>query len=416
MKIRNNIIWFVTVFIVLFFNTESNSQNVIKDVRWGFHENYIKLVFEFSSQVKFDFAKGEKLSLKFKNCDFGIYDKRKIEIKNLILKDIELKKSGKDIYTIINTRDSYKYKTPYVIENPYRIVMDFYYEVEKEDNYTTALKYEEKGDYKTALDYYRKAVRQNPDDYDSYFRAGILRYKIGDFDKAIINFRQVPEYSPYWEEASEYIAKIKNPEPVDKNKKSIALEVKNATGKISKKEEIPNETVVSSKKPEKEINSFIELNNDSDNLSQNFGSLVDFGKYYLYLFIGISIIFLFLLFLLIRKYFGLKREQNLYINARKSTEKSESEADKKENIHKRVDFTKKLLEVYQATEESRKKLKKEPVKKHITPKKNEDYKPWNEKIDRILKYENESVKLTRKFRENGSYSGGKYEAVDGSDF
>ncbi len=49
------------------------------------------------------------------------------------------------------------------------------------------------GDGKNAIAYYVKALEANPNNENAYFNAGLARYDLNDFNKAIENFKQAIE-------------------------------------------------------------------------------------------------------------------------------------------------------------------------------------------------------------------------------
>ena len=392
-------------------------QTSITDIRWGFHATYIKIVFEFDAPVKYDFTKAQKNKFRFFGCKAGSETDKNIKINNLLVKDISLNQIGKDLIADINLQDTFKSKEPYILKNPYRVVYEVLYEREEVNNHSLGLEYEKKGDYQQALTYYRKAVRENPGDHASYFRAGILRFKIGDLDKALINFKQIPDNSEHKKAADEYIDIIQD-QLTGANKVNAETEKTEEdkpelekTAVEDKSEDTPKLT-----QPQKEEKSFLDLNDktkDKDTKSQ-FSSLVDVSNFYLYIFISFAALFLLLIIILIRKYFSLKKEQKTYQEAIIKETPEAKRKESEENERKRIDFTKKLIEVYQATEKSKIGFEESNIAAKKTPQPaNHEYTDWNKKIDNILKEENETIKLTKMFQDKGDnrISGDKYEAV-----
>jgi len=72
---------------------------------------------------------------------------------------------------------------------------------DKLSSYNQGVIYVSKGDFDKALDEYKKALDENPADYNSYFAIGEISYRKGEYKDAVLNFKRCIELNPYFLDA-----------------------------------------------------------------------------------------------------------------------------------------------------------------------------------------------------------------------
>jgi len=74
--------------------------------------------------------------------------------------------------------------------------------------YVQAVRQMQKGNYNSALMAFRSAIRAGNRVADSYYQAGLIRYKLGQNDKALINFNRAQKSSSFGDDARLYLCWI----------------------------------------------------------------------------------------------------------------------------------------------------------------------------------------------------------------
>jgi len=194
----------------------------LTDLRYSFRGTSMRLVFDFDSPFKYQIKEDwfeKKIVISFSNSTFDENFKTKsIRFDNIVLKEINFnKRNNNELDAVISANN--EFLTNIVkLNDPLRLAVDVKMvlnDLSANEYFRRGLKYENSGEYEMALQEYRKAISIEPGHPESYFHAGIIRMLIGEPQKALINFRKVPENSPIGKNAVSYIFQILESEQIE---------------------------------------------------------------------------------------------------------------------------------------------------------------------------------------------------------
>ena len=245
----------------------------LTDLRHSFRGTNMRLVFDFDSPFKYEIMEDwlrKKIVISFLNSAFDEnFNSKSIRFNNIVLKGINFdKRSNNNLDAVITVNN--EFLTNVVkLNDPYRLAVDVklvLHELSADEYFRRGLEYENGGEYEKALQEYRKAISIKPGHPESYFHAGIIRMLIGEPQKALINFRRVPENSLLGEEAVKYIFQIlesnksenENNEPTkrdDENKEDFPVDSENVEDVAEKSDLNPSDDEEKTNNSETEKNS-----------------------------------------------------------------------------------------------------------------------------------------------------------------
>lgn len=119
----------------------------------------------------------------------------------------------------VKARHPFKVKT-YEIKNPSRFILELSERTPSQQTgrlggsmlekgyYVQAVRQMQRGNYNSALMAFRSAIRAGNRVADSYYQAGLIRYKLGQSDKALINFNRAQKSSSFGDDARLYLCWI----------------------------------------------------------------------------------------------------------------------------------------------------------------------------------------------------------------
>jgi len=207
-----------TLFLMLLFLTAGSlmaQQPELRNIRYGTHDEYTRIVFEFSDQVQpviNDLTSEKKVELIFSAVDIAS-NVGDLIIDDGVVKRVEIKKIADGIIVSINIRASKSTLRKHYFEQPDRVVVDIYKSDERQ--LTNAERFLQEGidyysrkEYDDALLKFREALRIRPGYTDAYYYAGVIRKERNQYDMSKFNFGKALTDEEKWGESHLYLADI----------------------------------------------------------------------------------------------------------------------------------------------------------------------------------------------------------------
>ena len=190
-------------------------QPELRDIRYGTHDEYTRIVFEFSGRVQpviNDLTSENKVELIFSAVDVAS-DVEDLTIDDGVVKRVRAKKIADGIIVSISIMASKFTLRNHYFEQPDRVVIDIYKSDERqltnaERLLQEGIDYYHRKEYDEALLKFREALRIRSGYTDAYYYAGIIRKERSQYDMAKFNFGRALTDEEKWGESHLYLAEI----------------------------------------------------------------------------------------------------------------------------------------------------------------------------------------------------------------
>ncbi|TFB13342.1 hypothetical protein E3V33_02345 [Candidatus Marinimicrobia bacterium MT.SAG.4] len=190
-------------------------QPELRNIRYGTHEEYTRIVFEFSGRVQpviNDLTTEKIVELIFSAVNIAS-DVDDLTIDDGVVKKVEIKKIADGIIVSINIMASTSTLRKHYFEQPDRVVVDIYKSDERklsnaERFLQEGIDYFGRKEYDDALLKFREALRIRPGYTDAYFYAGMIRKDRNQYDMAKFNFGKALTDEERWGDSHIYLADI----------------------------------------------------------------------------------------------------------------------------------------------------------------------------------------------------------------
>lgn len=196
----------------------------ITDIQVFSEDDYVRVAVTLDQPVKADVEINAGENLAFVRFDkAGIENLTKQSFlyeNNPHLESVTFLPLGTETTVVrVKARHPFKVKT-YEIKNPARFILELsertsaqpagFTAVSGHDKgyYAQGVRQMQKGNYNSALMSFRSAIRAGNRVTDSYYQAGLIRHKLGQKDKALINFNRAQKSSSFGDEARLYVCWI----------------------------------------------------------------------------------------------------------------------------------------------------------------------------------------------------------------
>lgn len=190
-------------------------QPELRNIRYGTHDEYTRIVFEFSGRVQpviKDITTEKTVELIFSAVDIAS-DVGDLTIDDGVVKKVEIKKIADGIIVSINIMASTSTLRKHYFEQPDRVVVDIYKSDERklsnaERFLQEGIDYFGRKEYDDALLKFREALRIRPGYTDAYYYAGMIRKDRNQYDMAKFNFGKALSDEERWGDSHLYLADI----------------------------------------------------------------------------------------------------------------------------------------------------------------------------------------------------------------
>ena len=206
---------FILVLLFLTAGTLMAQQPELRNIRFGTHDEYTRIVFEFSGRVQpviNDLTSEKKVELIFSavNIASNVGD---LIIDDGVVKKVEIKKIADGIIVSINIMASKSTLRKHYFEQPDRVVVDVYKSDERqltnaERLLQEGIDYFGRKEYDDALLKFREALRIRPGYTDAYYYAGVIRKERNQYDMSKFNFGKALTDEEKWGESHLHLADI----------------------------------------------------------------------------------------------------------------------------------------------------------------------------------------------------------------
>ena len=190
-------------------------QPELRNIRYGTHDEYTRIVFEFSGRVQpviNDLTTEKTVELIFSAVDIAP-DVGDLTIDDGVVKKVGIKKIADGIIVSINIMASTSTLRKHYFEQPDRVVVDIYKSDERklskaERFLQEGIDYFGRKEYDEALLKFREALRIRPGYTDAYYYAGMIRKDRNQYDMAKFNFGKALSDEERWGDSHLYLADI----------------------------------------------------------------------------------------------------------------------------------------------------------------------------------------------------------------
>ena len=190
-------------------------QPELRNIRYGTHDEYTRIVFEFSGRVQpviNDLTTEKTVELIFSAVDIAS-DVGDLTIDDGVVKKVGIKKIADGIIVSINIMASTSTLRKHYFEQPDRVVVDIYKSDERklsnaERFLQEGIDYFGRKEYDDALLKFREALRIRPGYTDAYYYAGMIRKDRNQYDMAKFNFGKALSDEERWGDSHLYLADI----------------------------------------------------------------------------------------------------------------------------------------------------------------------------------------------------------------
>ncbi|MCH8303940.1 MAG: hypothetical protein IIB94_02290 [Candidatus Marinimicrobia bacterium] len=190
-------------------------QPELRNIRYGTHDEYTRIVFEFSGRVQpviNDLTTEKTVELIFSAVDIAS-DVGDLTIDDGVVKKVGIKKIADGIIVSINIMASTSTLRKHYFEQPDRVVVDIYKSDERklskaERFLQEGIDYFGRKEYDEALLKFREALRIRPGYTDAYYYAGMIRKDRNQYDMAKFNFGKALSDEERWGDSHLYLADI----------------------------------------------------------------------------------------------------------------------------------------------------------------------------------------------------------------
>ena len=206
---------FIFIFVLLTAGSLTAQQPELRNIRYGTHDEYTRIVFEFSGRVQpviNDLRSEKKVELIFSAVDIAS-NVGDLIIDDGVVKDVKTKKIADGIIVSINITASKSTLRKHYFEQPDRVVIDVYKSDERQ--LTNAERLLQEGidffgrkEYDDALLKFREALKIRPGYTDAYYYAGMIRKDRKQYDMAKFNFGKALTDEEKWGDSHIYLADI----------------------------------------------------------------------------------------------------------------------------------------------------------------------------------------------------------------
>lgn len=206
---------FIFILLLLTAGSLMAQQPELRNIRHGTHEEYTRIVFEFSGRVQpviNDLSSEKKVELIFSAVDVAL-NVGDLIIDDGVVKHVKTTKIADGIIVSINIMASKSTIRKHYFEQPDRVVIDIYKSDERQlTNAERFLKegidYFSRKEYDDALLKLREALRIRPGYTDAYYYAGMIRKERKQYDMAKFNFGKALTDEEKWGDSHIYLADI----------------------------------------------------------------------------------------------------------------------------------------------------------------------------------------------------------------
>ena len=206
---------FILISVFLTAGSLLAQQPELRNIRYGTHDEYTRIVFEFSGRVQpviNDLTTEKTVELIFSAVDIAS-DVGDLTIDDGVVKKVGIKKIADGIIVSINIMASTSTLRKHYFEQPDRVVVDIYKSDERklsnaERFLQEGIDYFGRKEYDDALLKFREALRIRPGYTDAYYYAGMIRKDRNQYDMAKFNFGKALSDEERWGDSHLYLADI----------------------------------------------------------------------------------------------------------------------------------------------------------------------------------------------------------------
>ena len=206
---------FILISVFLTAGSLLAQQPELRNIRYGTHDEYTRIVFEFSGRVQpviNELTTEKTVELIFSAVDIAS-DVGDLTIDDGVVKKVEIKKIADGIIVSINIMASTSTLRKHYFEQPDRVVVDIYKSDERklsnaERLLQEGIDYFGRKEYDDALLKFREALRIRPGYTDAYYYAGMIRKDRNQYDMAKFNFGKALSDEERWGDSHLYLADI----------------------------------------------------------------------------------------------------------------------------------------------------------------------------------------------------------------
>ena len=206
---------FILISVFLTAGSLLAQQPELRNIRYGTHDEYTRIVFEFSGRVQpviNDLTTEKTVELIFSAVDIAS-DVGDLTIDDGVVKKVGIKKIADGIIVSINIMASTSTLRKHYFEQPDRVVVDIYKSDERklskaERFLQEGIDYFGRKEYDEALLKFREALRIRPGYTDAYYYAGMIRKDRNQYDMAKFNFGKALSDEERWGDSHLYLADI----------------------------------------------------------------------------------------------------------------------------------------------------------------------------------------------------------------
>lgn len=206
---------FILISVFLTAGSLLAQQPELRNIRYGTHDEYTRIVFEFSGRVQpviNDLTTEKTVELIFSAVDIAS-DVGDLTIDDGVVKKVGIKKIADGIIVSINIMASTSTLRKHYFEQPDRVVVDIYKSDERklsnaERFLQEGIDYFGRKEYDDALLKFREALRIRPGYTDAYYYAAMIRKDRNQYDMAKFNFGKALSDEERWGDSHLYLADI----------------------------------------------------------------------------------------------------------------------------------------------------------------------------------------------------------------
>ena len=206
---------FILISVFLTAGSLLAQQPELRNIRYGTHDEYTRIVFEFSGRVQpviNELTTEKTVELIFSAVDIAS-DVGDLTIDDGVVKKVGIKKIADGIIVSINIMASTSTLRKHYFEQPDRVVVDIYKSDERklsnaERLLQEGIDYFGRKEYDDALLKFREALRIRPGYTDAYYYAGMIRKDRNQYDMAKFNFGKALSDEERWGDSHLYLADI----------------------------------------------------------------------------------------------------------------------------------------------------------------------------------------------------------------
>jgi len=187
----------------------------LRDIRYGTHDEYTRIVFEFSDRVQpvvNENSSERNIELIFRAVEVSSTVKALV-IDDGVVKQVSIKKIADGIIVSVSIMAPKFTLRKHYFEQPDRVVIDVYKSDERqltqaEQFLQEGIDFFQRKEYDEALSKFRDALRIRSGYTDAYYYAGIIRKDRNQFDMAKFNFGRALTDEEKWGESHLFLAEI----------------------------------------------------------------------------------------------------------------------------------------------------------------------------------------------------------------